>query len=277
MAMVWVNQVANSTVSPFDRGLAYGDGVFATMRTASANQTAAVLFIDNHLSRLQQSCLRLGMHWQASDALVSQLLSLATQYPQHCIKLLLTRGEGGRGYQAPAQPQINEIVSVTAIPEHYYQWQQQGIALALSPITLARQPLLAGMKHLNRLEQVLIKSQSLVAKTQDWLVCDTDGWVIESSMANIFAIINGKVVTPAITHAGVSGVMREQFIDALLQDGFEVMVKPMRYGDITAAEHIVITNSLFGVVDVHTIDQCQFSRWTHTSRFRHILSVNLPS
>ncbi|GGQ11403.1 4-amino-4-deoxychorismate lyase [Shewanella litoralis] len=277
MALVWVNQVKQGTISPFDRGLAYGDGVFATMRTASAHQAAAVLFLDAHLQRLQQSCQRIGIHWQASQSLVEQLGLLASSYPDHCIKLLLTRGEGGRGYQAPDLANVTEVVSVHPIPSHYQHWQQHGIALASSPITLARQPLLAGIKHLNRLEQVLIKSQPLIANTQDWLVCDTQGWVIESSMANIFAIKQGKVCTPAITHAGVSGVMREQMIDLLLQEGVSVNAQAMRYDDICSADHIFITNSLFGVVDVNTIDQFQFSRWTHTSRFRHVLSVNLSS
>ncbi|MGI2169820.1 aminodeoxychorismate lyase [Shewanella sp. MF05960] len=275
--MVWVNQVKQGSISPFDRGLAYGDGVFATMRTASAHQAAAVLFLDSHLQRLQQSCQRIGIQWQASQPLVDQLSLLAATYPGHCIKLLLTRGVGGRGYQAPDMANVTEVVSVHAIPEHYQHWQQHGIALASSPISLARQPLLAGIKHLNRLEQVLIKSQPLIANTEDWLVCDTDGWVIESSMANIFAIKQGKAFTPAITHAGVSGVMREQMIDRLLQEGVSVTAQAMQYVDICSADHIFITNSLFGVVDVNTIDQFQFSRWTHTSRFRHVLSVNLSS
>ncbi|GGB49282.1 aminodeoxychorismate lyase [Shewanella inventionis] len=276
MTSVWVNHVEQGRISPFDRGLAYGDGVFATMRTACAHQTAAVLYMDLHLQRLQQSSQRLGIQWQANDLLIDQLLSLAKAYPDHCIKLVLTRGEGGRGYQAPDIAKLTEVVSVHPIPSHYAQWQQQGISLATSPIRLARQPLLAGMKHLNRLEQVLIKTQPLIANTQDWLVLDTDGWVIESSMANIFAIKEGQIFTPAMTHAGVSGVMREQMIDQLLTAGFAVTTKPLRYEDICSADHIFITNSLFGVVDVNTIDQFQFSRWTLTSRFRQVLSVDLP-
>lgn len=277
MALVWVNQIEQGTISPFDRGLAYGDGVFATMRTAGAHQTAGVLFLDWHLQRLQQSCQRLGIQWQANDSLIGQLLSLAERYPEHCIKLVLTRGQGGRGYQAPVLSDVTEIVSVHTIPEHYQHWQKQGISLASSPVKLGRQPLLAGMKHLNRLEQVLIKTLPLIANCQDWLVLDTDGYVIESSMANLFAVKEGHIITPAITHAGVSGVMREQMIDHLLKDGFAVTAKAMRYDDLGSAEHIFITNSLFGVVDINTIDQFQFSRWTHTSRFRQVLSVDLSS
>jgi 4-amino-4-deoxychorismate lyase len=123
----------------------------------------------------------------------------------------------------------------------------------------------------------LIKTQPLIANCQDWLVLDTDGYVIESSMANLFAVKEGHIITPAITHAGVSGVMREQMIDHLLKDGFAVTAKAMRYDDLGSAEHIFITNSLFGVVDINTIDQFQFSRWTHTSRFRQVLSVDLSS
>ncbi|AZG73051.1 aminodeoxychorismate lyase [Shewanella livingstonensis] len=275
MTPVWVNHIENGLINPFDRGVAYGDGVFATMRTASTDMTAGVLFLDGHLCRLQQSCERLGIEWCPSDLLIQQLNQLAKQYPQHCIKLLLTRGVGGRGYQAPINTNVTEVVSVHAIPDHYHDWQQSGIALASSPISLGRQPLLAGMKHLNRLEQVLIKSQPLPLTHQDWLVFDCDGNVIESSIANIFVINNNQVFTPAITHAGVSGVMREIMIDTLLCHGIAVMATQLTLSDIKAAEHIFITNSLFGIIDVTAIDDFQFSRWTQTSRFRHVLSVNL--
>lgn len=277
MATVWVNHVENGLISPFDRGVAYGDGVFATMRTASSDMPAGILFLDGHISRLLQSCERLSIKWHPSDLLIQQLILLAQQYPQHCIKLLLTRGVGGRGYQAPLSANVTEVVSVHPIPEHYLDWQQSGISLASSPICLGRQPLLAGIKHLNRLEQVLIKSQPLHSTHQDWLVFDCDGNVIESSMANIFVVKNGHVFTPAITHAGVSGVMRETLIDTLLCQGLSVMATQLTLGDIQAADNIFITNSLFGIVDVTAIDDFQFSRWTQTSRFRHILSVNLSS
>ncbi|MEH6465364.1 MAG: aminodeoxychorismate lyase [Shewanella psychromarinicola] len=277
MALVWVNHVEDGTINPFDRGVAYGDGVFASMRTASADMPAGILFLDEHLSRLQQSCERLGIEWCVSDLLIQQLNQLAQQYPQHCIKLILTRGVGGRGYQAPLRTNVTEVVSVHAIPDHYHHWQQSGITLASSPIHLGRQPLLAGMKHLNRLEQVLIKSQPLPSTHQDWLVFDCDCNVIESSVANIFIVKNDRIFTPAITHAGVSGVMREILIDTLLCHGIAVMATQLKLSDIQAADNVLITNSLFGVIDVSAIDDFQFSPWTQTSRFRHVLSVNLSS
>ncbi|WP_137226922.1 aminodeoxychorismate lyase [Shewanella sp. MEBiC00475] len=277
MAPVWVNYVENGLINPLDRGVAYGDGVFATMRTASADMLAEVLFLDEHIARVQQSCERLGIEWHANDQLLQQLNQLTQQYPQHCIKLLLTRGVGGRGYQAPFSANVTEVLSVHPIPEHYLDWQQTGISLASSPIFLGRQPLLAGIKHLNRLEQVLIKSQPLSSHHQDWLVFDCDGNVIESSIANLFIVKNDQVFTPAITHAGVSGVMREVMIDSLLGHDIAVMATQLTLGDIQTADHIFITNSLFGIIDVVAIDDFQFSRWTQTSRFRHVLSVNLSS
>jgi 4-amino-4-deoxychorismate lyase len=275
MALVWVNHIENGTISPLDRGVSYGDGVFATMRTASADMPAGILFVESHLARLQQSCQRLGIEWYPSDLLIQQLDQLARQYPQYCIKLLLTRGVGGRGYQAPLDVKVTELVSVHSIPDHYHDWQQSGISLASSAISLARQPLLAGMKHLNRLEQVLIKSEHLPKEHQEWLVLDHSGYVVESSMANIFVVKNNQILTPALTHCGVSGVMREILIDALLCDGIAVMATQLTLGDINAADSIFITNSLFGLIDVTAIDDFQFSRWTQTSRFRHVLSVNL--
>ncbi|UJF21008.1 aminodeoxychorismate lyase [Shewanella sp. OMA3-2] len=203
MTQVWVNQQHMANVSPFDRGLAYGDGLFATMRTyPSSAAKAGIMLLDLHLSRLEQGCKRLNLNWFASSQLRHHLIYLASTYPNACIKLLLTRGVGGRGYQAPEAAIVTEITSVHEIPAHYQSWQQEGVALATSPVTLARQPLLAGIKHLNRLEQVLIKSHSLPSEFDDWLVYDTQGYLIEASMANIFIVKNNQVFTPQLIKLG---------------------------------------------------------------------------
>ncbi|MGZ9898493.1 aminodeoxychorismate lyase [Shewanella gaetbuli] len=265
MALVWVNQQQAGTVNPFDRGLAYGDGMFATMRTcqASINESGIALF-DVHLSRLQQGCLRLGIQWQPSKPLKQHLLQLASEYPNHCIKLLLSRGVGGRGYQAPTEATITEVTSVHDIPANYQQWQQQGINLTSSSVKLAKQPLLAGMKHLNRLEQVLIKSAPLPVGADDWLVLDSDNHIVESSMANIFFVKAGEVYTPALSCAGVSGVMRQAVINQMLALGCKINITPMSYDDLATMESALISNSLIGLVNINRIDDKAFVPWELT-------------
>ncbi|GIU31107.1 4-amino-4-deoxychorismate lyase [Shewanella colwelliana] len=276
MSDMWINGLRQNLISGSDRGLAYGDGLFATMRCGETG----IKFRQLHLERLSQSAQRLGFVWQASPALLLQLDEISShsfvQFGQDfCIKLLISRGSGGRGYQAPQQPDISEIVSVHAIPAHYSTLQQQGVALQTSPIRLAKQPRLAGMKHLNRLEQVLIKSQTLAAGFDDWLVLDSDEKVIESSMANLFCIKDEQVVTPALSASGVAGVMREQLIYWLNDAGYCVQMRTVDVAELEQFDHLFISNSLFGVISVNQVNQFHFTSSPIVSRAREALSLSL--
>ncbi|MCL1045187.1 aminodeoxychorismate lyase [Shewanella electrodiphila] len=250
MQSVFVNGKPDNTIDALDRGLAYGDGAFATMRVAAGE----ILFLNTHLQRIEQTCFRLGFTISHIELLVLRLESHAKTLKEGCIKLLLSRGVGGRGYAAPTSPDITEVISLHPIPDIYAQWQSKGITLSLSPVTLGNQPLLAGMKHLNRLEQVLIKQQTLPKNTDDWLVLDADNCLVESSMANIFIVKDNQVKTPAMSQNGVSGVMREHVIDALLTNDIAVMATKVTLDELLDAEHVFITNSLLGVVNVNSIN-----------------------
>ncbi|MCE9678342.1 aminodeoxychorismate lyase [Shewanella sp. AS1] len=262
-ANIWVNGIFQDKVSAFDRGLAYGDGLFATMRSSKNG----VLFFDAHLRRLQQSCRRLGVVWQPSEELRQLIEKVGTEgavasQRDVCVKFLLSRGVGGRGYQAPESAQLTEVVSVHAIPAHYADWQSSGINLQTSEMTLAFQPRLAGIKHLNRLEQVLIRAQALDDDSDDWLVLDTQGNVIESSMANLFLIKGKQVVTPSLQGSGVAGVMREQLIYWFIDAGFHVDCRPVLYDELkdhAQFDHALLSNSLFGVVGIKRIDKRMLS------------------
>ena len=188
MTQVWVNGVADKKIDPLDRGLAYGDGLFATMRVSAGK----VPFLSAHLAKLALGAKRLGFSWCASQALTEQLDKLALTQNDACIKLLLSRGVGGRGYAPPNHSQNSEILYLYDFPPNYALWQNEGVSLCLSEIKLAQQPRLAGIKHLNRLEQVLIKSVQLPKDFDDWLVLDSEDNVIESSMANLFFYQGGK-------------------------------------------------------------------------------------
>ncbi|SIR09168.1 aminodeoxychorismate lyase apoprotein [Shewanella morhuae] len=269
--MIWVNGVAQANIDPTDRGIAYGDGLFATMRTGAEG----VLFFETHQARLTAGAARLGFQWQMSEALQQQLQALAIEYPQHCIKLIVTRGVGGRGYTPPETVKPTEIVSVHTIPSHYIQWQQRGICLKTSSIRLGLQPLLAGVKHLNRLEQVLIKSHPLPQGFDDWLVTDIEDNVIESSMANVFFIKGNCVFTPSLALCGVAGVMREQVMLALLEQNINIECLPVGAERLIEFDSAFITNSILGIVDVLAIDSLTFTRTPITAQLRQTLSLIL--
>lgn len=264
MSKIWINGKQEHSLSPLDRGLAYGDGLFATMRIVDGE----IAFQAAHLGRLTQGAKRLGMIWHASASLIAQLKSLAAQEACGCIKLLLTRGCGGRGYAAPESSSVTEVVSIHPLPAHYRQWQQAGIAITRSPIKLSKQPRLAGIKHLNRLEQVLVKSETITDGFDDWLVLDDEERVIESSMANLFFVDDSKVITPSMSGSGVAGVMRELVIYALIEQGFQVEVRPVNIAHLSHFQHAFMTNSLIGIIDINRIDNIDYNHahFTHTLR-----------
>lgn len=300
MTQVWVDGQPDSHVNPLDRGLAYGDGLFATMRVHQGK----IQFLASHLERLTQGAYRLGFCWHPSDKLQLQLRTLAEDNPNSCIKILLTRGVGGRGYaatvvrhnpavtleagnvqqsqaitapssQVAAALNTTEIVSLHSLPIHYQNWQQQGVNLALSEVRLGRQAKLAGIKHCNRLEQVIIKSVDLPEDIQDWLVLDSDDNIVGSSMANIFFVLDKTIITPRQSFAGVAGMMREQVINQLLQMGYKVEVTDFHHSMLSTAKHVFMTNSLFGLVDVLAIADMRFSRASLTLKIREQLSLTL--
>lgn len=272
MAQVWVNGQPDATISPLDRGLAYGDGLFATMRVNKSE----IQFIESHFLRLAQGARRLGFDWQPTSTLRELLLQCAKDNPQSCLKLLLSRGVGGRGYTPPnSSLSINEIVSVHPFPDVYQKWQKVGVSLQSSTVLLARQPRLAGIKHCNRLEQVLVKSVALAAGYDDWLVFDSNKDIIESSMANLFFETDAGIITPKLAYAGVAGMMREQVIYQLLEMKFSVSVTEMNVDILSKVKHIFMTNSLLGVVDVTQVDQQAFNMAPYTSLLRERLDLTL--
>ncbi|QSX32177.1 aminodeoxychorismate lyase [Shewanella avicenniae] len=272
MAQTWINGKMDAKLDPSDRAFAYGDGVFVTMAVDSQGQ---VRFLESYLQRLQESTARLGFCWRASADLLALIDSIAQAHPLHCLKLLVSRGVGGRGYAAPAAPTPNEVLSVSQLPAQYAAWRAHGVSLALSSVTLAAQPLLAGIKHCNRLEQVLIKSQSLPNGTDDWLVLDQQQQIIEASMANLVLLFSMAekliAVSPSHAQSGVSGVMRQQLILQLIELGIDVELRPVSLTELKRAKHLLLCNSLIGVVDVVCADGVHFERWNATASLQQTL------
>ncbi|MCG9711663.1 aminodeoxychorismate lyase [Shewanella insulae] len=272
---IWVNGQQEDSVSAFDRGLAYGDGLFATMRCRGTE----VLFLESHLLRLAQGANRLGLPLPEA-ALTEQIAKAceqgAKQFSQdYCLKVLISRGTGGRGYMPPQTPAPTCVLSLHEIPAHYLQWQAGGIKLQVSQVTLGQQPLLAGMKHLNRLEQVLIRTHQLDVGFDDWLVCDTAGNIIEASMANLFFIKGGTIVTPSLEQAGVAGVMREQLLLWFVLAGFNLEVRRVSLEELAHFDHVLACNSLFGAVAVNGIAEHSFGHSPLIKQLLHDLKIIL--
>ncbi|MGI5309673.1 aminodeoxychorismate lyase [Rheinheimera sp. WS51] len=227
------------SVSPLDRSFNYGDGFFTTMLVKAGEIQLWPL----HLARLQQAAQRLHFSSINWPQLTQDVRAAITQTDQ-VIKVLISRGQGGRGYSSANVDKPNIYISCAEVP-NYSVWQQQGIHLGIAELKLAIQPALAGIKHTCRLEQVLIKQQLLQSEYDDLLVFDQQNFACEASAANVFFHRQNQWYTPCLTRAGVAGVMRQQLMEQI-----KVQQVNWTLDQLDHIDAIFICNALMGIVPV---------------------------
>jgi 4-amino-4-deoxychorismate lyase len=249
-----------------DRGLAFGDGLFETLRVVSGRAPLA----DWHWQRLADSARRLGLPCEAArwqDGL-AQLLDRHAG-ADGIIKLIFSAGAGGRGYARPASVQ----------PAWHWSWHEpaprpdqlyrNGMALALSEVRLSHQPLLAGMKHLNRLEQVLAR-QAMPRGVDEVLMCDASGRPLALSCMNIYARFGDTLWTPALAQAGVAGVARRLLLeDWLAGSGLRPSHRICTLSQLAQADEVFASNAVAGVLPIRKLGVLT---WPVGSACRHFQS-----
>lgn len=255
--MFLINGIEQDTLAASDRAIQFGDGCFTTARIAGHN----VQMLPAHLRRLQRACETLMIPYAQWQTLADEMQRMAHEQQSGVLKVILTRGVGGRGYSGSACQDPTRILSVSPYPAHYARWQQTGVALALSPVRLGRNPLLAGLKHLNRLEQVLIRSHLEQTDADEALVLDSDGWLTECCAANLFWRKGMDVFTPRLDQAGVNGIMRQHCMAQLAQSPFRVVEVTVGADVLRDADEVLICNALMPLVPVRCWDEtCWSSR-----------------
>lgn len=260
-----VNGQQRSELSVLDRGLAYGDGLFETMRVVDGH----IALLDYHLARLRRGLLALRMDADQA-AIVSELNALAGQLGDGVLKMTLTRGIGKRGYGIPAQAQPTRICQSFAPTSYPAENARTGIRLFECQTRLAVQPLLAGIKHLNRLEQVLARSEWSDTSYAEGLVRDTQGSVIECTMSNLFMLHGERWVTPDLSGCGVQGVMRDYLIDRLGQAGESVEVRKVDFSTLLESTEVFCCNSLYGVWPVIGLADTSWSIGSRTRQAQRL-------
>ena len=241
-----VNGRQQQHITIADRAFQYGDGCFTTM----AYRNGHLEFFDAHIERLKFACKTLHIDFDKWSELESCIVDPLQSNTEYVVKVMITRGEGGRGYSPEGALNPNFIISHHSIPSHYTLWQTKGITLTISPITLANQPLLAGIKHLNRLEQVLVKHALAQTKYDDAVVCDTQQQIIETSVANLFWYKDNVWFTADLSESGVEGVMRNQILAIMQQNGMQCQVVKQDVSILFSAQELFVCNSLMFVVPV---------------------------
>lgn len=247
--MILVDGRSATTLPATDRGLHYGDGLFETLAVVDG----AALALDAHLARLQHGCTALSMPAPDADQLRDDCRRLAAGSPRAVLKIILTRGSGGRGYQPPVAPQPLRIVSRHAWPDHPPEHRAMGIATRFCTLTLARQPALAGIKHLNRLEQVLARAELVGSGCAEGIMLDGEGAVIEGTMSNLFMRRERTILTPALDQCGVAGIVRAAVLAQCAALGYRGEVRGLTRDDVLAADEIFFTNSVIGIWPVRML------------------------
>ncbi|CAI1793646.1 Aminodeoxychorismate lyase [Serratia quinivorans] len=255
--MYWINGHQHDALAPSDRGLQFGDGCFTTARVIEGK----IDLLPWHIERLQLAAQRLMLPSCDWNALQGEMVRAAESIPLGVVKAILTRGSGGRGYSPQGCEAPTRIVSRSTYPMHYLPWREQGISLTLSPVALGRNPLLAGLKHLNRLEQVLIRTHLDQTTADEALVLDTAGMLVECCAANLFWRKGKAVFTPDLSQAGVSGLMRRRVIELLASSEYSLHCVSEPLETLADAEEVLVSNALMPLLPVNTAQS-----WCYPSR-----------
>jgi 4-amino-4-deoxychorismate lyase len=243
-AMILVNGKKSKTLDVSDRGLQYGDGVWETIPVH--NKTPSLLSL--HLERLERGLKALKIHGLDTTLLKQEVMTVAESVEDKAVmKIIITRGSGGRGYNPHGLHHPSRIISLHPWPEFPQSYVSEGINLGLCKTRLAINPALAGFKHLNRLEQILAREE-LDDSFQEGLVCDYQNNVIEGTMSNVFLVRDDQhIITPELTGCGIAGIIRSCIIELLHNKSMSLSIQKVSLDDIKKAEGLFMTNSVIGI------------------------------
>lgn len=244
----WVDGVAADTVPADDRGLLYGDGLFETLRC----DPGAPRFLELHLRRLQAGCAALDLPAPDLGMLRAELRRAAVGEGGCLLRLTLTRGSATtRGYAPPVPCRPRRILTRHPLPEGT---GAAGIRACFSPVACGVSPSLAGIKHLNRLENVLARARLAGTGCDEAILSTAGGELVGGTMSNLFAVLDGRLVTPPLGDAGVRGVMREVVLREAAAAGIEVQEQLLRRADLAGAAEVFFTNVRIGLWPVVELD-----------------------
>ena len=257
-----------------DRACAYGDGLFETIAIRDGQPRLWPL----HFARIQTGCMRLGLECPTSEFLLElvniELNASKFDSAYASARLVISAAASARGYRRnPAGGCLAEVTLYPAKPLDKNS-ARNGIAIRMCSSRLAIQPALAGIKSLNRLEQVIARSEWDDDEVLEGLMLDTDGRLICGTMSNVFLIKGTRVFTPAITRCGVSGVMRALVLRLFEESGLDCEVRDVRAEELDTATELFLSNSQFGILPIRRCDLREFDVGAMTRQAQTLLASN---
>jgi len=239
-----------------DRGLLYGDGFFTTVLV----QSGQLVNWSAHWQRLQLSAQRLKFPPLSEPKLLCQIAAelVDTDEDYAVIKILVSRGLGGLGYQPLPKPHPIIYVQKLAFPnvlKNDQAWPFFSVKMTLSAIRCADQPLLAGLKHCNRLENVMAREALIGSSFDEAVMLNPQGEVISATQANLVLIKDNQLITPELSRSGVMGTCLSSLPRALKNTQWQWQIRPVSLDEVYQAEAIFCCNAVRGVMPVMQFQQ----------------------
>ncbi|CAN5155813.1 aminodeoxychorismate lyase [soil metagenome] len=238
-----VNGRPASEIGILDRSLHYGDGVFETM----ALQDGVIRLWHRHLQRLVRGCERLSIVPPLPATLENEIVTLTTGIPEGIVKLIITRGSGARGYAPRGSGGATRIILLYGNRELPADHWRRGVRVRFCTTRFGRNCALAGIKHLNRLEQVLARLETDDERADEGLMLDDREHVISGTMSNVFIVDGKRLTTPALRECGVEGVMRAVVLELAAETGVDVQIRDLHREEVERAQEMFVTNALIGI------------------------------
>ncbi|MCD2453128.1 aminodeoxychorismate lyase [Methylicorpusculum oleiharenae] len=248
--MYLVNGQIKHEIAITDRGFSYGDGLFETIEI----DHGIPVFFYRHLKRLTAGCQRLRIPLFETDQLIAEVKQALQGVEQGVLKIIITRGSGGRGYRQPDPVMPTRVISVHPFPGYPADFQTQGISLTYCETRLGLNPALAGIKHLNRLEQVLARAEWNSDAIHEGLMQDIQGHVIEGTMSNFFLVKGNRLITSFIDQCGVAGIMRSVVMECADELDMALSEQWIDKTDLLEADELFVCNSLIKIWPVSKLE-----------------------
>ena len=243
-----INGIAADYININDRSIHYGDGLFETILCNDNN----LYYWQQHFQRLQTSAEQLKITCPPEQVFLDDITKLLTDNDSRsacAIKIIVSRGKGERGYKFSKNTAVNRLVMLSSLDAGHSSVLSR--KLLQGELFICRQQVsinenLAGLKHLNRLENVMARNE-WDAGYIDGLMLNANQHVIEGSMSNLFAITGDQLFTPDLKLSGVNGIMREMIINLAVKNYIKTTVTNLTIDEISTMDELFISNSLLGM------------------------------
>ena len=261
-------------VSPLDRGLHYGDGLFETI----ACRGGRARFLSLHLERLAAGCQRLRIPFAGVDVLRREINEAVSGTEPALLKLIVTRGVArARGYGLSGTEAPVRLLMRYGWPPDSSPAQVEGVRVRIANLRLGENPALAGMKHLNRLEQVLARAEAPVEEAAELLLFSSSGRLVCGTMSNVFVVHSGRVTTPRLDLCGVAGVMRKVVLREAGKAGIVTEEGDVSRVELDGATEVFLTNARIGIWPVCRIGDRPLAPGDVTRRLQALLAPMLEN